>query len=79
MKYPIANDCLKVSIGGHYEPKLVSKLLLQVSVRELHNNMVSPQEEGVIREAIYAKNNTLISDYTLYTILTPRLKNMSAR
>ena len=39
---PISNDCLKVSIGGHSEPQLVTKLLLQVSVRELHNSMVSP-------------------------------------
>ena len=39
---PIANDCLKVSIGGHSEPHLVPKLLLQVSVRELHNKMVIP-------------------------------------
>ena len=30
---PIANDFLKVSIYGHSEPQLVSKTLLQVSVR----------------------------------------------
>ena len=41
VKYPISKYFLKVSIDGHYEPQLVSNLLLQVSVRELHNSMVS--------------------------------------
>ena len=38
---PIANDYLKLSIYGKAEPQLVPKLLLQVSVREIHNIMVS--------------------------------------
>ena len=33
VQYPIANDCLKVSIDFHSEPKLVPKLLPQVSVK----------------------------------------------
>ena len=41
---PIANDCLKVYIDGHSEPQLVSKLLPQVSVWELHNIMLGPPE-----------------------------------
>ena len=41
VQYSISNDCLKLSIDGHYEPQLVTKFLLQVSVRELHNIMVS--------------------------------------
>ena len=41
VQYPIANDCLKFYIDGQYEPQLVPNLLLQVSVRELHNSMVS--------------------------------------
>ena len=38
---PIANNCLKVKIDGYTEPQLVPKLLLRVSVRELHKNLVS--------------------------------------
>ena len=38
---PIVNDGLKVKIDGHTEPQLVPKFLLQVSIRELHNNLVS--------------------------------------
>ena len=32
---PIANYCLKLSIGGQVQPQLVPKLLLQVLVIEL--------------------------------------------
>ena len=65
MQSPIYNDCLKVSIGGHYEPQLVPKLLLQVSVQEIHNIMVSTPEEGGLKEARNAENNIIISDSTL--------------
>ena len=38
---PIAIGFLKLSIDGQAVPQLVPKLLLQESVRELHNIMVS--------------------------------------
>ena len=79
MQYPIANDCLKVSIDGHSEPQLVPKLLLQLYVRYLHNIIVSPVEKGVLKEARDADNNTIISDSTLRSIFPPQLKKMSAR
>ena len=41
MQSPIVNNCLKVKIDGYTEPRLVKKHLLQVSVRELHNNLVT--------------------------------------
>ena len=46
---PIVNDDLKVKIDGHTEPQLVPKLLLQVSVRELHNNLVSDTIYGGLK------------------------------
>ena len=49
VKYPIYNDCLRVSIDGHSEPYLVPKFLLQVSVRKLHNSLVRPPEEGGLK------------------------------
>ena len=48
---PIANDCLKFSIDGQVEPQLFPKLLLRVSVRELNNIMVSPQEVPHLRRS----------------------------
>ena len=47
---PIANDFLKVKIDGYTEPQLVPKTLLQVSVRELHNNIFSSTKDGGIKK-----------------------------
>ena len=79
MQYPIANDCLRVSIDGHSEPQLVPKLLLKVFVWELHNSMAITPEEGGLKEARDADNNIIISDFTLYSIIPPNLNKMSAR
>ena len=51
MESPIANDCLKMKIDGYTETKLVPKLLLGVSVRELRNNLVSAKKYGGLKEA----------------------------
>ena len=45
----IFNDSLKVKIDGHTEPQPVPKLLLHVSIRELHNNLVSDTEDGGLK------------------------------
>ena len=44
VEYPIANDHLKVSIDGHFELQVVPKLLIQVSVLELHDIMARTPE-----------------------------------
>ena len=46
---PISNYGLKVSMDCHSETHLVQKLLSRAYVRELHNRMVSPLEEGEIK------------------------------
>ena len=79
MQYPIAKDCFKVSIDGHSEPQLVSKLLLRVPVWELHNIMASPPKEGGLKESRYVDNNRIISDLTLLSIMPSQFKNMYAR
>ena len=58
---PIANDCLKLSIDGQVEPHLVPKFPLQILVREIHNIMLSPIEEGGLKETIDVDNNIIIS------------------
>ena len=42
---PISNDCLKFMLDDQTEPQQVPKLLLQVSVREIHNSLVSDPNE----------------------------------
>ena len=72
---PIANDFLKVRIDGYTEPQLVPTLLLQVSVRELHNNLISATKDGGLKEAIYEYDKTIISDSTLRSLLPSQFKN----
>ena len=66
-------------IDIHSEPQLIPKLLLQVSIQELHNSMVSPSEEVLLKEEIYSDNNIIISDSTLRSIIPPQLNKMSTQ
>ena len=65
VKSPIFNDCLKMKIDGHTEPQLVPKLLLQVSVREVYNNIVIDTDNGGLKEARDEEINIIIVDSTL--------------
>ena len=76
MQSLIFNDCLKVSIDGHYEPHVGPKLLLQLSIWEPNNIMVCHSEEGGLKEARDADKNIITSDDTLCTILPPQPNNM---
>ena len=46
LQSPIANYCLKMKIDDYTEPQPVPNFLLQVYVRELHNNIVSATKDG---------------------------------
>ena len=75
----ISNDCLKVMFDDQIEPQLVPKLLLQVSVRELHNILVSYPNDGGLKGSRDEDDNTIISESTFRSLLPPQLKQMSAR
>ena len=68
---PISNDCLKVMLDDQTEPQLVPKLLLQVSVRELHNSLVSDPNDGGLKDAKDEDCKIIISDSTLRSLLPP--------
>ena len=76
---PISNDFLKVVLHDQTEPQLVPKLLLQVSVRELHNSLVSDPNDGGLKDDRDEDGKIIISDSTLRSLLPPQLKKMSAR
>ena len=71
---PISNVCLKVMLDKQTEPQLVPKLLLQVSVREPHNILVSNPNDGGMKDARDEDGNIIISDLTLRLLLPPQLK-----
>ena len=56
------------------EPHLVPKLLLQVSVRELHNSLVSDPNDGGLKDTWDEDGKIIISDSTLRSLLPPQLK-----
>ena len=71
---PIVIDCLKVKIDGHTEPQLVRKLLFQVSVIEIHNNLVIDTIYGGLKEARDEDGNIIISDSKIRSLLPPHFK-----
>ena len=74
---PIANGCIKVKTDGYTGPQLVPKLLLHVSVRELHKNLVSTKKDGGLKEARYEDDNIPIIDCTLRLLFPPQLNKSS--
>ena len=56
------------------EHQLVPKLLVQVSVRELHNSLVSDPKDGGLKYARDEDGKIIISDSTLRSLLPPQLK-----
>ena len=67
---------MKVKIDGYTELQLFPKLLFQVSVRELHNNLVSATKYGGLKEARDEDDNIIISDSTLCLLLPPQFKKI---
>ena len=47
-------------------------------VREMHNSIMIPPEEGIMKETRDAEDNIIISDSTLRNILPPQLNRMTA-
>ena len=73
---PISNNCLKVVLDDHTEPQLIPKLLLQVSVRESYNSLVSNTNDCGLKDARDEDGNIIISDSTLRLLVPPQLKQI---
>ena len=69
---PISNDGLKMTLYDQTEPTLVPKLLLQVSVRDLYNSLVSDPNDGGLKDARDEDGKIIISDSTLRSLLPPQ-------
>ena len=63
---PISNDSIKFMFDDQTEPQLVPKLLLQVSVREFNNRLVSGPHDDGIKDASDEDDNIIISDSVLH-------------
>ena len=63
-------------LNDQTETQLVPKLLLQVSVIELHNSLVSDPNDVRLKDVRDEDDNIMISDSTLHSLLPPQLKQM---
>ena len=61
------------------ETQLFPKYLLQVSVRELHNSLVSDKNDGGLKKCRDEDDNIIISDSILRSLLPHQLKQISAQ
>ena len=61
------------------EPELVPNFLIQVSVRELHNSLVSDPNDDGLKDARDEDDNIIISDSTFCSLFQPQLKQKSAQ
>ena len=59
--------------------QLFPKLILQVSVIELHNSLVSDPNDGGLKDSRDEDGKIITSDATLRSLFPPQLKKMSAR
>ena len=62
---PISNYCLKVLLDYQTETQLFPNVLLQVSIIELHNRLVSDTNYGGIKDDRDEDYNIIISYSTL--------------
>ena len=58
------------------EPQLVPKLLLHVSIRELHNSLVIDTNDCGLKYARDKDDNIIISNSTLRSLLPHQLKQI---
>jgi hypothetical protein len=74
---PISNDTIIIKDNNN-EKTRVGKLLLQISIRELHNDLLSDGPLG-LPGAKDTAGEPIISDTALRSLLPPQLKRMSTK
>ena len=81
LKSPISNDTFLVSDPERPGNKIsVSKLLLHISIYEIHNNLISESIIYQLKEAIdETTGNPLIGDTALHEIITNNVQEMKYR
>jgi hypothetical protein len=77
---PIASDTLLLKDPDDPTKKIrVGKLLLQISYRELHNDLLSDGPSGLLEARHSTTNEPLISDTALRALTPPQVRTMTTR
>jgi hypothetical protein len=76
---PICNETILAKQPGSNKKHRVPKLLLEIPVRELHNPLVAPLDQGGLPQCRDANGNVIVSDTSLQQIIkkdVPQLRRM---
>jgi hypothetical protein len=76
---PIVNETILVKNIVTGQKERVNKLLLQISIRELHNDMLLPPDQGGFAEAWDERGAARISDTALRALLPEQARKMTPR
>ena len=75
---PIARDTLLITDAEYRVKWRVPKLLLECSMRQLHNELIASPDDGGLLGARHAeKNDVIISDTMLRSLAPPQLRPMT--
>ena len=73
---PLANDVLLIKNPENPKQKIpVPKLLREISIRELHNDLISKTSSG-LKEVYDDNDKVIISDTALRSLIPPNIKKM---
>ena len=75
---PIAKDCIKIPIPGTTDHEIKPKMLLQCSVRELHNDLVKDSNDGGC-SAARKDGKIIVSDTALRYMMPPQVRKFSKK
>ena len=75
---PIARDTLLIADAEYIVKRRVPKLLLECSMQQLHNELITSPNDGGLLGARHAEtNNVIISDTMLRSLAPPQLRPMT--
>ena len=75
---PIIRDTLLIADADTKEKRRVPKLLLECSMRQFHNELISSPDDGGLVGSRHAKtNDVIISDTMLRSFAPPQLRPMT--
>ena len=72
-----SKDSIQVRVDGSNEKVVMPKYYLQLPIRELHAQMIKPQEHGGLNEVRDDNGKVIVSEYSLRKILPKNIKPMS--
>ena len=75
---PITCDTLLIADSDSKVKRRVTKILLECSMRQLHNEIIDSPDDGGLVGARYAiTNDVIISDTMLFSLAPPQLRPMT--